>query len=142
MPLHTVSAFTASRLPDGQVMEEGAWGLMLAVLGGANVITNAGGWLEGGLVRELGKAVKDADLCGKLVAFAQDSDLSERLLGSTHAHASFETAFFQPQNADAKPQEQWWPKVRRTRWAGRMSAVSGASKPMSSRRPARLSTTN
>ena len=122
VPFHTVGALTSSKLPDGQAMEEGSWGLMLAVLAGANFVNHAGGWLEGGLVHGLEKAVMDADLCGKVAAFAQGLDLSEKAqaldaiaeagpgshyLGSPHTLAHFGTAFYPAQNADAKPYEQW-----------------------------------
>ncbi|MGI9463861.1 MAG: trimethylamine methyltransferase family protein [Aestuariivirgaceae bacterium] len=122
VPFHTVGALTASKLPDGQAMEEGTWGLMMSVLAGANFINHAGGWLEGGLVHGYEKAVMDADICGKVAAFAQGLDLSEKaqaldaiqevgpgahFLASAHTHANFETAFFQPRNADANSFEQW-----------------------------------
>ena len=122
VPFHTVGALTSSKVPDGQAMEEGTWGLMMSVLAGANFINHAGGWLEGGLVHGFEKAVMDADICGKVAAFAQGLDLSEKaqaleaikevgpgshFLGSSHTHANFKTAFFYPQNADANSFEQW-----------------------------------
>ena len=103
-------------------MEEGTWGLMMSVLAGANFINHAGGWLEGGLVHGFEKAVMDADVCGKVAAFAQGLDLSEKalaldairevgpgahFLASAHTRANFETAFFQPSNADANAYEHW-----------------------------------
>ncbi len=108
VPFHTVGALTSSKVPDGQAMEEGTWGLMMAVLAGANFINHAGGWLEGGLVHGYEKAVMDADICGKVAAFAQGLDLSEtaqamdaiaevgpgaHFLASAHTRANFETAF-------------------------------------------------
>ena len=122
VPFHTVGALTSSKLPDGQAMEEGTWGLMMSVLAGANFINHAGGWLEGGLVHGFEKAVMDADLCGKVAAFAQGLDLSEKAqaldairevgpgshyLDAAHTHANFQSAFFQPQNADANAYEHW-----------------------------------
>ncbi|WP_282610683.1 trimethylamine methyltransferase family protein [Pelagibius sp. Alg239-R121] len=122
VPFHTVGALTSSKVPDGQAMEEGTWGLMMSVMAGANFINHAGGWLEGGLVHGFEKAVMDADICGKVAAFAQGLDLSEKaqaldaiqevgpgshFLGSSHTHANFQTAFFYPQNADANSYEQW-----------------------------------
>ncbi len=122
VPFHTVGALTSSKLPDGQAMEEGTWGLMMAVLAGANFINHAGGWLEGGLVHGFEKAVMDADICGKVAAFAQGLDLSEKaqaldairetapgehFLNAAHTHATFRTAFFRPANADANSFEQW-----------------------------------
>ena len=122
IPFHTVGALSASKVPDGQAMEEGTWGLMMSVLAGANFINHAGGWLEGGLVHGFEKAVMDADICGKVAAFAQGMDLSEKaqaldairevgpgahFLNSAHTHENFETAFFQPRNADVNAYEQW-----------------------------------
>jgi trimethylamine--corrinoid protein Co-methyltransferase len=122
IPFHTVGALSSSKLPDGQAMEEGTWGLMMSVLAGANFINHAGGWLEGGLVHGFEKAVLDADLCGKVAAFAQGLDLSERaqamdairevgpghhFLDATHTHQNYRTAFFQPRNADANAYEHW-----------------------------------
>ena len=64
----------------------------------------------------------DADICGKVAAFASGMDMSDRaqaldairevgpgrhFLDSTHTQANFETAFFQPMNADANSYEQW-----------------------------------
>lgn len=122
VPFHTVGALSSSKLPDGQAMEEGTWGLMMAVLAGANFINHAGGWLEGGLVAGYEKAVMDHDLCGKVISFAQGMDLSEKaqaldaiaevgpgnhFLASQHTQANFETAFFRPEVADANSYEQW-----------------------------------
>ena len=122
VPFHTVGALTSSKVPDGQAMEEGTWGLMMSILAGANFINHAGGWLEGGLVHGFEKAVMDADICGKVAAFARGLDLSEKalaldairevgpgahFLASAHTHANFETAFFQPKNADANAYEHW-----------------------------------
>ena len=122
VPFHTVGALTSSKVPDGQAMEEGTWGLIMSVLAGANFINHAGGWLEGGLVHGFEKAVMDADICGKIAAFAEGLDLSENaqamdaiaevgpgahFLSSAHTHANFETAFYAPRNADARSFEQW-----------------------------------
>lgn len=122
LPFHTVGALSASKLPDGQAMEEGTWALLMSFLAGANFINHAGGWLEGGLVAGFEKAVLDGDLCGKIIAFAAGMDLSEKaqafeairevgpgshFLGSSHTMAHFETAFFRPAVADANSYEQW-----------------------------------
>ena len=64
----------------------------------------------------------DADICGKVAAFAQGFDLSENafaleairetgpgqhFLASSHTLENFESAFFRPMNADANSFEQW-----------------------------------
>jgi trimethylamine--corrinoid protein Co-methyltransferase len=122
VPFHTVGALTSSKVPDGQAMEEGTWSLIMSVLAGANFINHAGGWLEGGLVHGYEKAVMDADICGKVAAFAEGLDLSANaqamdaiaevgpgahFLASAHTRANFETAFYAPHNADANSFEQW-----------------------------------
>ncbi len=122
VPFHTVGALTASKIPDQQAMEEGTWGLMMSFLAGANFINHAGGWLESGLLSGYEKTILDADLCGKLIAFARGMDLSknaqamdairevgpgEHFLGSAHTQANFQTAFYTPAVADNNSYEQW-----------------------------------
>ena len=122
VPLHTVGALTASKLPDQQAMEEGTWGLLMSFLAGANFINHAGGWLEGGLVSGYEKTILDADLCGKIAAFANGMSLSDNaqamdairevgpgahFLSSRHTQANFESAFFTPVIADNNSFEQW-----------------------------------
>ena len=126
VPFHTVGALSASKLPDGQAMEEGTFGLLTSFLAGANFINHAGGWLEGGLVAGYEKAVLDGDLCGKIIAFARGMDLSDNAqalgairevgpgahyLACAHTQANFETAF-QPAIADASSYEQWMAEGR------------------------------
>ncbi|MEO3413200.1 trimethylamine methyltransferase family protein [Roseovarius sp. CAU 1744] len=122
VPLHTVGALSASKLPDAQSQQEGTWGLMMALFAGANVINHATGWLEGGLVTGFEKTVIDADLCGKLCRFFDGIDLSENaqamsaiastgpgahFLGSDHTQANFLTALFRPETPDNDSFEQW-----------------------------------
>ena len=122
VPLHTVGTLSASKLPDAQSQQEGTWTLMMAMLGGANVINHATGWLEGGLVTSFEKTVIDADLCGKLASFFEGIDLSEEsqamaaiatvgpgqhFLGAEHTQANFKTAFYHSTSSDVGSFEQW-----------------------------------
>ena len=122
VPFHSVGALTSSKVPDAQAAQESATGLTMAVLAGANFINHAAGWLEGGLAAGFEKSVIDADLCGKLLAFAEGIDLSDNaqaleairevgpgshFLGCAHTQANFESAFFRPATADANSFEQW-----------------------------------
>ena len=50
VPLHTVGTLSSSKLPDAQSQQEAAWGLLMSMFAGANLINHATGWLEGGLV--------------------------------------------------------------------------------------------
>ena len=122
IPFHTVGSLSASKLPDGQSQQEATWGLMMAVLAGANFINHATGWLEGGLVTGFEKTMMDADICGKVIDYCQGIDLSDKgqaldaiyetgpgnhYLASQHTLDNFEAAFFQPWLADAGSFEQW-----------------------------------
>jgi len=122
VPLHSVGALSASKLPDGQSQQEATWGLMMALFAGVNVVNHATGWLEGGLVTGFEKTMMDADLCGKLMRFFEGIDLSENaqamaaiaatgpgqhFLGSEHTQANFLTALFRPDLPDNNSFEQW-----------------------------------
>ena len=122
VPFHTVGALSASKLPDGQAQQEATYGLIMSVLAGANFINHATGWLEGGLVTGFEKTILDADLCGKLIDFAEGIDLSRdaqameaifevgpgaHFLSSRHTLSHFESAFFRSNVADNNSFEQW-----------------------------------
>ena len=122
VPLHTVGALSASKLPDGQAGQEGVWTLLMAMMAGANFINHATGWLEGGLVTGFEKTILDADLCGKVANLFEGVDLSENaqamdairevgpgahFLGSAHTRANFLTAFFSSTTCDSSSYEQW-----------------------------------
>ena len=122
VPLHTVGSLSASKVPDGQAGQEGAWSLLMAMMAGANFINHATGWLEGGLVTGYEKTILDADLCGKVASLFEGVDLSENgqamdairevgpgahFLGSAHTQANFLTAFFSSATCDNNSYEQW-----------------------------------
>jgi trimethylamine---corrinoid protein Co-methyltransferase len=88
--------------------EMSTWG---AVLGGANMIYHAAGWLEGGLTASYEKLVLDVEILQNMMAFLapmpfSDDDLGFEAIrsvppgghffGSDHTMARFETAFYQP----------------------------------------------
>jgi trimethylamine--corrinoid protein Co-methyltransferase len=122
LPFHTVGALSASKVPDGQAMAEGTFGLLMAVLAGANFINHAGGWLEGGLVHGYEKSILDADTCGKVRVFCEGLDLSDdafamdairevgpgaHFLASAHTQRHFATAMYRAPTADNNSYEQW-----------------------------------
>lgn len=122
VPLHTVGTLSASKVPDAQSQQEAAWGLMMSMFAGANLINHATGWLEGGLVTSFEKTVIDHDLCGKVGRFFDGIDLSENaqameaiamtgpgqhFLGSEHTQANFMTALFRPLTSDETAFEHW-----------------------------------
>ncbi|MEM1149728.1 MAG: trimethylamine methyltransferase family protein [Pseudomonadota bacterium] len=122
VPLHTVGTLSSSKLPDAQSQQEAAWGLMMSMFAGANLINHATGWLEGGLVTSFEKTIIDHDLCGKVARFFDGIDMSENaqameaiaatgpgqhFLGSEHTQANFLTALFRPWTPDDNSFEQW-----------------------------------
>jgi len=122
VPLHTVGTLSASKLPDAQAEQEAAWGLLMSMFAGANLINHATGWLEGGLVTSFEKTMIDADLCGKVGRFFDGIDLSENAqamsaiaatgpgqhyLGSDHTRLNFMSALFRPLTPDNNSFEQW-----------------------------------
>ena len=122
VPLHTVGALTSSKIPDAQALNEGTYGLMMAILAGANFINHAVGWLEGGLCTGYEKSILDADTCGKMITFCKGIDLSDEaqaldairevgpgnhFLSSAHTRANFESAFYRSPTADSNSFEQW-----------------------------------
>ena len=122
VPMHTVGTLSSSKIPDAQSQQEAAWGLVMSMLAGANLINHATGWLEGGLVTSFEKTVIDHDLCGKVARFFDGIDMSENaqameaiaatgpgqhFLGSEHTRANFLSALFRPWTPDDNSFEQW-----------------------------------
>ena len=66
LPLRCSGAFTSSKIPDGQAMQESTMSMLAAVQCGANFILHSAGWLEGGLTMGYEKFVMDADFCAAL----------------------------------------------------------------------------
>jgi trimethylamine--corrinoid protein Co-methyltransferase len=88
--------------------EMSTWG---AVLGGANMIYHAAGWLEGGLTASYEKLILDVEILQNMMAFLEpvpfaDDDLGfdairsvpagGHFFGAEHTMARYDTAFYQP----------------------------------------------
>ena len=122
VPLHSVGALTASKVPDAQAAYESATQLIGSFMAGTHFIIHATGCLESLLTVGYEKVIMDADRCAMLTAFAEKLDLSEEaqawdafeevqpgehFLAAGHTQRNFETAFFQSSVADNKSYEQW-----------------------------------
>ncbi|MCU0504737.1 MAG: trimethylamine methyltransferase family protein [Chloroflexi bacterium] len=122
VPFRSGGSLCASKIPDAQAAYESAATLQPTVLGGANFVLHAAGWLEGGLTMGYEKLILDADQCGMMAVFVNGVDLSENgqaldairengpgqhFLGSAHTLANFETAFYRSELADNNSFEQW-----------------------------------
>lgn len=122
LPLRCGGALTASKLPDFQAAAESADSMLSTVLGGANYVLHAAGWLEGGLATGYEKLVLDADRLGAyevmLRGFDTDDDAVGRhayadvepgghFLGSAHTLGHYTSAFYEARLSDSNSVEQW-----------------------------------
>jgi trimethylamine--corrinoid protein Co-methyltransferase len=141
LPLRCSGAYTASKVPDGQAMQESAMSMLAAVQCGAHFILHAAGWLEGGLVMGYEKFVMDSDFCAALHVYLKGLAVDEDTLaldafrevgpgrhffGAAHTLAHYETAFWESAVADNNSFEQWRDegmKDARTRAAARMKRL-------------------
>jgi trimethylamine--corrinoid protein Co-methyltransferase len=122
LPLRCSGAFTSSKVPDGQAMQESAVSMMSALLCGANFILHSAGWLEGGLTMGYEKFMMDLDLCGAAHTYLRGFDLSDdqfaldafaevgpgkHFFGAQHTLRHYETAFYDAALSDSSSFEQW-----------------------------------
>jgi trimethylamine--corrinoid protein Co-methyltransferase len=122
LPLRSGGAFTTSKLPDAQAMQESVVSMLSAVHGGANFILHAAGFLDGLLSMSYEKFVLDADFCGALHTYlggvrVDDNQLAvdafaevgpgSHFLGCSHTLANYTTAFFDSRTADNSAWETW-----------------------------------
>ncbi|MEM7116294.1 MAG: trimethylamine methyltransferase family protein [Chloroflexota bacterium] len=122
LPFRCGGHYTASKVADGQAMQESADSMMAGLMAGANFIFQAAGWLEGGLTIGYEKFVMDADHCGILNRYLQGLNLDENhlgadafqevgsggnFLGSRHTLANFRSANHRSELADNNSFEQW-----------------------------------
>jgi len=122
LPLRCSGAFTSSKIPDGQAMQESTVSMLAAIQCGAHFILHSAGWLEGGLVMGYEKFVMDADFCAALHVWMRGLAVDDEALaldafrevgpgkhffGAAHTLAHYETAFWESAVADNNSFEQW-----------------------------------
>lgn len=122
VPLRSGGSLTASKLPDAQAAAESADSMMSTVLGGANFVLHAAGWLEGGLSTGYEKLVQDADRLGAYQVMLSGLPLDDNamardaykevqpaghFLGCAHTMANYETAYYDAKLSDSESFEQW-----------------------------------
>ena len=144
VPLRCGGALTASKLPDAQAAYESADSMHSTLLGGANFVLHAAGWLESGLVTSFEKLVLDADRLGAYQvllaglplddnALARDAyaevEPAGHFLGCAHTLANYETAFYDAVLSDSDSFEQWAERGEKDamaraydRWTGLLAA--------------------
>lgn len=116
------SNVNASNAVDSQAGWESMWSLWGAVMGGANLVMHAAGWMEGGLHASPEKMVIDADLLNMMAAFLEPLDVSTDALatdaiaevgpaghffGGEHTQARYQTEFYSPLVSDWRNWESW-----------------------------------
>mgnify|MGYP006282812335 CR=1 FL=1 len=122
LPLRMGGSLTASKVADAQAAQESADSLMPTLLGGANFVLHAAGWLESGLTMGYEKLMMDIDHLGGMHTLAagfstDDNELAldayremgpgHHYLGCAHTMANYQTAYYRSQLADSRPYEQW-----------------------------------
>ena len=116
------SNVNASNALDLQATYESMFSLWGAVMGGANLVFHAAGWLEGGLCASFEKMVLDADLLQMVSAALEPTVVDDDTLaldaiadvgpgghffGTDHTQARFRDAFFAPMLSDWRNFESW-----------------------------------
>jgi trimethylamine---corrinoid protein Co-methyltransferase len=112
----------ASNTVDAQAAYETLMATWGAVLGGANIIYHAAGWLEGGLTASYEKLVLDVEILQHMIELLKPVQVDEASLGldavasvdpgghffgAEHTMERYETAFYTPLLSDWTNYENW-----------------------------------
>ena len=112
----------ASNCVDAQAAWESQMSLWGAVMGGAQIIKHAAGWLEGGLCASFEKFIIDIDMLQMMAKTLQPLEVNETTLaldaikeaghgghffGTAHTIANYTTAFHEPMVSDWSNFETW-----------------------------------
>lgn len=113
---------TMSNLVDAQAAYESEMSLWGAIMGGANLVNHAAGWLEGGLTASFEKLVLDAEMLQMMAEYLRPIEVNDDELaldaitevgpgghhfGTAHTLARYETAFYAPIISDRRNFESW-----------------------------------
>jgi trimethylamine--corrinoid protein Co-methyltransferase len=113
---------TASNAVDAQSTYESSMSLWGAVMGGANLVNHAAGWLEGGLTASFEKLVIDAEMLQMIAEYLRPLEVNDdelaieaiidvgpggHFFGSPHTIQRYEHAFYSPMVSDWRNFEAW-----------------------------------
>jgi trimethylamine--corrinoid protein Co-methyltransferase len=113
---------TVSNCIDGQAVYESEMSLWGSIMGGANFVNHAAGWLEGGLTASFEKLILDAEMLQMMVEYLHpievtDDDLALDAIaevgpgghhfGTSHTLERYETAFYSPIVSNRQNFEAW-----------------------------------
>ena len=102
------------------------WG---SIMGGANLVLHAAGWLNGGLTASYEKLIIDAELLQMMAAYCEPFAVTPETLaldavrdvgpaghffGTAHTLARYETAFHQPMISNWDNYDNWLERGRET----------------------------
>ena len=113
---------TVSNCLDGQAVYESEMSLWGSIMGGANFVNHAAGWLEGGLTASFEKLILDAEMLQMMVEYLHpievtDDDLALDAIaevgpgghhfGTSHTLERYESAFYTPIVSNRQNFEAW-----------------------------------
>jgi trimethylamine--corrinoid protein Co-methyltransferase len=113
---------TVSNCVDSQAAFESQTSLWGSVMGHANLVNHAAGWLEGGLTASFEKLIIDAEMLQMMAEYLRPLEVSDDELaldaiaevepgghhfGTSHTLARYETAFYTPMLANRQNFESW-----------------------------------
>ena len=119
---HRSSNVTGSAVVDAQAAYESEMSIWGSVMGGASLLYQGAGWLEGGLTASFEKLILDAELLQQMAEVLTPIAVDEASLaistiaevgpgghffGTAHTLERFETAFYQPMLSDWRNFETW-----------------------------------
>jgi trimethylamine--corrinoid protein Co-methyltransferase len=120
---------TAANDVDAQAAYESMMALWGSIMGGANLVLHAAGWLNGGLTASFEKLVIDAELLQMMAAYCEPLAVTQDTLaleavrdvgpaghyfGTAHTLARYETAFYQPLISNWDNYDNWLERGRET----------------------------
>jgi len=113
---------TVSNCVDAQAAFESQMSLWGSVMGHANLVNHAAGWLEGGLTASFEKLIVDAEMLQMIAEYLRPIDVNDDELaveaiaevgpgghhfGTSHTLARYESAFYSPILSDRQNFESW-----------------------------------
>ncbi|MFT5739588.1 MAG: trimethylamine--corrinoid protein Co-methyltransferase [Gammaproteobacteria bacterium] len=122
LPFRSGGHLTAAKTADGQAMLESTNAMNAGILGGANFIFQAAGWLESGLTIGYEKFVIDAEQCGAIARQLEgleinadqlgvdaytEAGIGTTFLGVAHTMRHYRNANFDATLNDTNSFEQW-----------------------------------
>jgi trimethylamine--corrinoid protein Co-methyltransferase len=113
---------TVSNCVDSQAAFESQMSLWGSIMGHANLVNHAAGWLEGGLTASFEKLIIDAEMLQMMAEYLRPIEVNDDELaldaiaevepgghhfGTSHTLARYETAFYTPMLANRQNFETW-----------------------------------